>query len=115
MIQANELRVGNLLNYQTAEGDVVIDTIDFHAIQWATEDPKGFNLIHTPIPLTEKWLIKLGFDSLYISDNGITFRFEKIGSDWICHIDDSIILKIQYVHTLQNLYFALTGQELTIK
>jgi hypothetical protein len=25
------------------------------------------------------------------------------------------ILRINYVHTLQNLYFALTGKELTIK
>ena len=54
MIQANELRVGNLLNYQTAEGGVVTITTDFNAIQWATEDPKGFNLVHTPIPLTEE-------------------------------------------------------------
>ena len=115
MIQANELRVGNLLNYQTAEGDVISLPTDFNAIKWATEDEKGFNLVHSPIPLTEEWLVKFGFDSLYISKNGFSFIFEKIGSDFICHIEDAIILEIQYVHTLQNLCFSLTGQELTLK
>ena len=115
MIQANELRIGNLLNYQTAEGDVVTLTTDFGTIQWATEDPKGFNLVHSPIPLTEYWLIELGVDTLILSVNGFTFRFEKIGSDWVCYINDSIIVKIQYVHTLQNIFFSLTGEELTLK
>lgn len=105
MIQANELRVGNLVH------DNIGGVLKIKGI--STES----DLTHIrPIPLTEEWLIELGFDFfLYISDNGITFRFEKIGSDWICHIDDSIILEIKYVHQLQNLYFALRGQELTIK
>ena len=128
MIQANELRIGNLLNYQTAEGDVVTLTTDFHAIQWATEDPKGFNLVHSPISLTEEKLTMLGFKQYidfgiktsvfdlmplcgfaYDIDTKQVVILEKgnTNSHWIEH-------KIEYVHELQNLYFALRGQELTL-
>jgi len=111
MIKANELRVGNLLNYQTAEADVVTCQTDFGTIQWATEDPKGFNLVHTPIPLTEEWLVKIGFEKIVWDD--FTF-FRKKGLDIEIH-DGGFYAnrKIENVHTLQNLYFALTGEELT--
>lgn len=75
----------------------------------------------TPIPLTEEWLLKTGFKkdgskylhggggrkSLIIWEGLYVFFF----SDFSGH--DSI--KITHVHQLQNLYFALTGKELTIK
>lgn len=131
MIKANELRIGNLLNYDTPEGDVVTLTTDFNAIQWATEDPKCFNLVHSPIPLTEEWLVKFGFKqyidfeiktniffllplcgfSYDIATKQVTI-FEMEEGNKISHC---IKRKIEYVHTLQNLYFALRGQELTIK
>jgi len=128
MIQANELRIGNLLNYDTAEGDVIIKATDFNVIHWASEDPKGFNLVHTPIPLTEEWLVKLGANNpnpflidkywvLFLSNeekpslllilNGIS----RICKNGICGYE----VKCEYVHELQNLYFALTGKELEIK
>ena len=127
MIQENKLRVGNLLNYQTAEGDVVNLTTDFHAIKWATEDPKGFNLVHSPIPITEEWLIKFGFKQY--NDFGVKFNtFDLMplcGFGYDIDTKQVVILekgnpnshwierKIEYVHELQNLYFALRGQELT--
>lgn len=127
MIQANELRIGNLLNYQTAEGDVVTLTTDFHAIQWATEDTKGFNLVHTPIPLTEEWLIKFGFDSFsecgrktgtfgHLKINGIYFDLNNkklifIDKGWRQSVCFEKI--IEYAHELQNIIFALRGKELT--
>jgi hypothetical protein len=123
MIKANELRIGNLLNYDTSEGDVVVITTDFGTMQWATVDPKGFNLVHSPIPLTEDWLVKLGcIDTIYelkikAKRKIIQFKFsskivatgERCG--WYC-----VKYKhIKYVHQLQNLYFALTGEELEMK
>ena len=124
MIQANELRVGNLLNYDTAEGDVVTATIGWQYIQWATEDPKGFNLVHSPIPITEEWLIKLGFKQYH--DFKIIYDLMPLcGFGYDISTKQVVILekgnpnshwierKIEYVHELQNLYFALRGQELT--
>ena len=129
MVKANELRVGNLLNYQTAEGDVVTLTTDFGTIQWATDDSKGFNLVHSPIPLTEEWLTKFGFEKpsvcgsyviLYLNDENKPsslqiplFRKDviQICRSGICAYE----AKCEFVHQLQNLYFALTGEELEIK
>jgi len=129
MIKTNELRIGNLLNYQTAEGDVVTLTTDFGTIQWVTEDPKGFNLVHSPIPLTEDWLVKFGFEKpsivgsymkLFLSDDEkppslqillIKKDVIKIYRSGICAYE----AKCEYLHQLQNLYFALTGQELEMK
>jgi hypothetical protein len=69
-----------------------------------------------PIPLTEEWLLKIGFENneaekkyckkcitLYMEDNLF----------WCDIFWDS--LEIKSVHQLQNLYFALTNEELTIK
>ena len=68
-----------------------------------------------PIPLTKEWLERFGFE---INQNGyyqkgeykisdkMEFYFFDVG-DWQ--------MTINYVHQLQNLYFSLTGKELTIK
>ena len=69
-----------------------------------------------PIELTEEWLIKFGHESSFIPDLYEIGKLSFYIDDGICWIDvfgDSI--EIKYVHQLQNLYFALTGKELTIK
>ena len=76
---------------------------------------------YEPIPITEEWLLKFGFEkiigsnesnftngfyNLFVNSLGeVNFYFFKEG-DWY--------QKIDYVHQLQNLYFALTGSELTV-
>ena len=71
------------------------------------------------IPLTEEWLLKFGFyiDSFKnyelgnINIHRLTFKLDIFEEDdW-----HTIPIKMKYVHQLQNLYFALTGEELTIK
>jgi hypothetical protein len=75
-----------------------------------------------PIPLTEEWLLKFGFDkclngfwcpkellNVKISKFSVTQIFLS-GSD-----TDLAFNGTEHVHQLQNLYFALTGEELTIK
>lgn len=89
-----------------------------------------------PIPITEEWLVRFGFEkkrmfplgvqddrttyTLWINDTDAYFykdsNFDELG----CYASDggdvsTIVKNIEHVHTLQNLYFALTGQELTIK
>jgi len=94
------------------------------------------------IPLTEEWLVKFGFNSdgdggeahiNCLSDfidskftigtfvcfedldkNPLTFFIsENYGTD---DYNCSYVPKsVKYVHQLQNLYFALTGEELTLK
>ena len=68
-----------------------------------------------PIPLTEEWLIKLDFNKfpgsypLFNKDNFWACELINVGFLKIEHLE----LTIKYVHQLQNLYFALTGEELT--
>lgn len=75
-----------------------------------------------PIPLTEEWLLKFGFknhlDTIWIHWSKESGLFEistrlPQGSYglWI----NGTMGCFEYVHQLQNLFFALTGEELTIK
>ena len=73
-----------------------------------------------PIPLTEEWLIKFGFDKeedYYVSVLGYDFGEIKIypSPNGFFFQEGVIQQHIKYVHKLQNLYFALTNKELTIK
>jgi hypothetical protein len=67
-----------------------------------------------PMPLTEEWLLKFGFE---ITDNFQTKdRFQTHKQDGIIWFEYGyIVVELNYVHQLQNLYFSLTGEELTIK
>lgn len=78
--------------------------------------------IHQPIPLTEEWLLRFGF----IKDDPKWFRKPNTFPYICCNLKGEAALEyntdfivpatqIKYVHQLQNLYFALTGEELTIK
>ena len=120
-MKANELRIGNILNYNTAEGDVLPAVIDWQDLKWLSEDPEGFNLAHSPIPLNEEWLKRMGFDTLderYFAldyeDLSFRYYYNYLGGVWKFRLN-FILVKIQHVHQLQNLYFALTGEELEVK
>lgn len=74
-----------------------------------------------PIPLTEEWLTKFGFEKL--TDRAYD-RFLKQEKEFSMCIEwtvsgsyklDYYLTEIRHVHQLQNLYFALTGEELTIQ
>lgn len=133
ILQAKDLRIGNVLHYTTAENDVLETTIDWQDLKWISEDPKGFNLAHYPIPLSEDWLLELGFES---DDNDFFFfeidEFRELHyvlqeNKWGIYertledVDNGDLGSFvslnskQYAHQLQNLYFALTNEELTIK
>jgi hypothetical protein len=125
-MKATELRIGNLVNYITAEGDVLTSTIDWQDLKWLSEDEKGFNLVHNLIPLTEDFLLKFGFEKTYNSQFRLKFdhiKHQEIGFDFSKVEDKSMqgfrfyghYIKIHHVHQLQNLFFALTGEELTLK
>ena len=76
-----------------------------------------------PIPLTEEWLIKFGFD--LINNEYHQSRNHELKLYWTVNKNKMIPefnekrfvtgYDFKYVHQLQNLYFILTGEELTIK
>lgn len=65
-----------------------------------------------PIPLTEEWLVKFGFD--FTNGYGWGFVFGYINSRMIWQYN-SIVVEVKYVHQLQNLFHALTEEELKIE
>lgn len=70
-----------------------------------------------PIPLTEEWLKRFGFEVFEFDYKDNQYRFK----DRLIVIRDGHFqdygssVTIKYLHELQNLFFCLTGTELTIK
>lgn len=131
-MKANELRIGNLVGGPYEETEVDLDIL-IHLISKKEIQQKPY---YSPIPLTEEWLIKFGFE--LIANNGFDWRHFSIdskepskhitirtdeGDNFFALFNHSecdkkelqFINRCEYVHQLQNLYFALTGEELTIK
>ena len=126
---ANELRIGNYVTKNSVIGLVTCVNIDYCVFV----NIKNGELHHTdkncdfePIPLTEEWLLKFGFIFSYIGSREwsnydsspdhntviefVDGKFYFTGGEGI-----QFSRKYEYVHQLQNLYFALTGEELQIK
>jgi hypothetical protein len=120
-MNAKELRIGNMVidhewNY-------------YHRVK-ATElsfgDEDG-GIGFEPIPLTEEILLRCGFKKVY---DGKQMSELKFGNILVAIASDSIQLyfffgeemqlifddhsAFQYLHQLQNLFFALTGKELQV-
>ena len=113
-MKANELRIGNYVERNDNTGY----EIHIHDLRVLLSNPDQQN--YKPITLDEEWLLKFGFKftkihkgfnqyrnkgvlELSITPNGFEIFFNY---KWII---------IEYVHTFQNLHFALTGNELKIK
>jgi hypothetical protein len=121
MIQVQELRVGNLAqinNESRVKKRFIFDKVFIITSHDISQIGRGGNYPLEPIPLTEEWLLKFGFnkfaeqfrdlDSIYrLGYIDITYhtRYNKF------HFHNIVI---DSVHHLQNLYYALTKQELTI-
>ena len=118
-MKANELRIGNLVSHneewsyhnELRTFDFKFTDSDWYALGESTLFIENIK----PIPLTEEWLIKFGFEK----QNAMFYEFNKhqirlIGDEVPYWIDSSYITNIKHVHQLQNLYFALTGEELKI-
>ena len=72
------------------------------------------------IPLTSEWLLMFGFktanDTYYEKDGIGLITGYAVDGTFVCgNSFGSRHTHFYYVHQLQNLYFALTGEELTIK
>lgn len=132
-IKANELRTSNILKLFLGVNDEGAQYREFAISGVMSNDGAEFYLLgHTwveisddlePIPLTEEWLLKFGFEITYSSNFRIKFDHScnYVGYDYSHNSDKSMegfrfyghYIKCEYVHQLQNLFHALTGEELT--
>jgi hypothetical protein len=135
MIKPNELRLGNLLNWiATHENAGVSKVIDIDRGSFVVMTPHAWtrsddhNNKIEPISITSEWLKQCGFERdehgrwtghKYETDQFIQwFEIEedkKAGLYWLRGSEWVMGRPFQYLHQLQNLYFALTGEELAIK
>lgn len=117
MIQANELRIGNwLIDIKFGS---YIRFKSFFGLCNVEANPDLYN----PIPLTPEILEKAGFElrKEYGTSIEIDYKlyplyvkFEHNGGLLITIHEYSSCSHVKYLHQLQNLYFALTGEELQI-
>lgn len=123
-MKASELRIGNLVENRSSE-IIKIDEYQIQFFELWHQKKYSENPPFKPISITEDWLLRFGF-TVYSNDY-LTFpandRFdaEKINGQWVIQIcygqfadSGSPLFDIKYIHQLQNLYYALTGEELTI-
>ena len=110
MIKATDLRVGNLLNYHTAEGDIFPSKMDWQDFKWIDEDEKGFNLVHSPIPITEELLINVG--AMKIRENSYNLNGMQINLTNGKSIEYVHQIELEGIHHLQNVFYFIMGKEL---
>jgi hypothetical protein len=121
-MKASELRIGNTIRY-THDTDLndklrgTFLTIDIDTLTYLEiGDRPDF---YEPIPLTPAILEKCGFvrdrNGFALSDKmSLSLSVTKDGEYLACWLDKSLGITVENVHQLQNLYFALTGEELTV-
>ena len=112
-MKATELRIGNFISLDGLSKPIKVSIIDTTETSTDTK--------YKPIKLTEEWLLKFGFKK---HPNDIPSYAKTFGNSEyaFCVYQDShgnffaqIIGKkilLNSVHQLQNLYFAIAGEEL---
>lgn len=131
-MEAKELRKGNIVQNDVLDifkkGFINIEARHIFEIA-VKESAQGYDNyvdFFKPIPLTEEWLFKFGFQkdlNWKISlDNFYFLELMRIGEEYSAFHEKKPseeyahkLVRVKYVHQLQNLYFALTGEELQLQ
>ena len=130
-MEVQELRLGNLVT--TVEGtkhfgkELEIEFLtnnNCYDLDAPLDSINGYELNKViPIPLTEEWISKLGFGYFSNKQGQLYYKHRENGwtllhsyGKWHYSTSMSLTLgrELKYVHELQNLYFALIGEELTL-
>lgn len=109
-MKANELRIGNLIMWNDTQTKVTPEHLTMllgkHSFRAAG------------VPLTKEWIEKFGFvdednktwqNEIALYPAHITVGGYNYNASFFEHHN---LINVQYVHQLQNLYYALTGEEL---
>ena len=110
-MKANDLRIRNTVLF---EG--LAYTIFPHDISFLSENPH--HEFYKPLPLDKKWLLRFGFENKILSSEFSITNFPFIiynNEIWTDRDnDDDAICRVDFVHELQNFYFAVKKKELEI-
>lgn len=127
-MKTSELRIGNYVIIPAydidAENNIIGDSENDEIIKITIDELiiiesnyKDCIGEYKPIPITADILLKCGFsfedkDALYWVKGAFNLEKDVVGKFWFevySHYNE-----LKYLHQLQNLYFALTNEELTI-
>jgi len=111
-MKATELRLGNLVINSSNE-TVIVREISETLVKTTPDDIHLISELK-PIPLTEEILLKCGFLKCNFTENHYDIKGMRV---WKCNsmfLCDKNGIHIKHLHQLQNLYFALCGEELEI-
>lgn len=137
-LEPKDLRIGNYI-YADYDGEGDKRIVEVFAIFESGEinamdldNPNGDIDEHSweyleEIPLTEEWLLKFGLlDGNNFNTDGVYIQYmtksdyetdcESFYNGYYLTVSESKLIsnRIEYVHQLQNLYFALKGKQLTL-
>ena len=137
-LEVKELRIGNCITgvYYDLDSDeekeqlckvVSIDSVGAHEypimVDGLGNEIEEYQRLE-PVPLTEEWLFKLGFEIVNHIDGYSFYSYKKKGKGGFCNItiydqytrvgNNTSVPHVKYVHQLQNLHFILTGFEVEV-
>jgi hypothetical protein len=122
-MKAQELRIGNYISIANDDSEVLrvqaIKLYDSDSDESCIRLESLESWIEiscvAPILLTKEWLLDFGFNhwGLKINDE-LQFLLTTDGSIALARCGRQLEVNAVYVHELQNLYYALTKQELTL-
>lgn len=117
-MKAEDLRIGNI--YKPTDNSIE----KYKSV--SVDDLKAWSMgaiYGQSIPLTEEWLEKFGARKINHIHGYVFWTFQKTKQN-NCRVDiyerrteanSGSVKHCEYLHQLQNLYFALTGEELILK
>ena len=121
-MESKELRIGNYIQWGDNKNKIEIVNLVGSGVLGLKSD--AIFDIYTPIEsfkpivLTNDWLVRFGYEKSndgYFYHNPsptIPIYYRNEGNVGLCFY--GLSNEIRYVHQLQNLFFALTGKELTL-
>lgn len=107
-MKPNELRVGNyFIGYSN-----YLQQWEIASFKLLSEGIEVDEIIKSFIPLDEEWFLKCKSNSVF--NNGFEYKKTSTGRFEI-YVGMSLITVIEFVHELQNLNFALLGEDVVFE
>ena len=123
-MKETNLRIGSLIYYNGGAPDDIdsLEPVDLEDFKWMCDNKVEFFKLHKPIPLSERWFVDFQFESMqegwYAKDKAFPTS-EYWDFTWNVYDKEfrykGYVIKVNYVHELQNLYLAITGNELILR
>jgi len=122
-MDAHELRIGNIVGLKDGSWFVVTEDHFKTAKFW-----ESFHDSYQGVPINQYWASSLGLQVklssfiTYVEDSqGQSNEFNLLNSVdqsnheiWIVQYNEHTLKRVEYVHQIQNLFFAISDYELTL-